>query len=47
MEGKVFSIEKSHGNRNKSVNSEMVEENPVNSIVNDGKSLRWSGTIFL
>ena len=40
MEGKVFSIEKSHGNRNKRVNSEMVEENPVNSIINDGKSLK-------
>jgi hypothetical protein len=38
LEGKVFSIEKSHGNRNKSINSEMVKENPVNSIINDGKS---------
>jgi hypothetical protein len=40
LKGKVFSIEKSHGNRNKSINSEMVKENPVNSIINDGKSLK-------
>ena len=37
LEKKVFSIEKSHGNRNKSITSEM---DPVNSIINDGKSLQ-------
>jgi hypothetical protein len=36
--GESFFFEKSHGNRNKSINSEMVKENPVNSIINDGKS---------
>ena len=40
MEEKVFSIEESHGNRNKSITSEMVKENAVNSIINDGKSLQ-------
>ena len=45
LEGKVFSIEKSHGNRNKSINIEMVKENPVNSIINDCKSLKEVYTI--
>ena len=41
LEGKVFSIEKSHGNRNKSINSEMVKENPVDRPTPGGGILAY------